>query len=159
MKSLFGSARTFIWDPGREKLMGVIPWDEHLKKAVFRSEIPFTRMDNGQAVEAFVYSDAAFEDGKVTYSLYMGGDIPETVIDTNRPELPSVIDLRGQLYQRGGNPGLLQLRRCAPSICVITKRCLSHSISTKYKPDIVICIRDYESLLASDGNGNLFSVQ
>ena len=26
----------------------------------------------------------------------------------------------------------------------------------KYQPDIVICIRDYESLLAADGNGKLF---
>ena len=143
----------------QRKLMGVIPWDEHLKKAVFRSEIPFTRMDNGQAVEAFVYSDAAFEDGKVTYSLYMGGDIPETVIDTNRPELPSVLIYGDSFTNAVETLAYYSFDEMRSIDMRYYKEMSVSQYIDKYKPDIVICIRDYESLLASDGNGNLFSVQ
>ncbi|MEI3500938.1 MAG: hypothetical protein V8Q39_05485 [Anaerovoracaceae bacterium] len=143
----------------QRKLMGVIPWDEHLKKAVFRSEIPFTRMDNGQAVEASVYSDAAFEDGKVTYSLYMGGDIPETVIDTNRPELPSVLIYGDSFTNAVETLAYYSFDEMRSIDMRYYKEMSVSQYIDKYKPDIVICIRDYESLLASDGNGNLFSVQ
>ena len=142
----------------QRKLMGVIPWNEHLKKAEFRDDLPCTRTDGGQPVEASVYSDAAFENGSVTYSLYMGGDIPETVIDTNRPQLPSVL-IYGDSFTNAVEALAYYSFDEMRSLDMRHYRDMSVSeYIEKYRPDIVICIRDYESLLAFDGNGNLFSV-
>ena len=142
----------------QRKLMGVIPWNEHLKKAEFRKDIPFTRTDSGQTVEASVYSDAAFENGSVTYSLYMGGDMPETVIDTDRPELPSVL-IYGDSFTNAVESLAYYSFDEMHSLDMRYYRDMSVSeYIEKYRPDIVVCIRDYESLLAFDGNGNLFSV-
>lgn len=153
----FSEVETPYLGSRQRKLLGLVPWDEKLLKAAFREEIPFTRTDNGVPVEASVYSDAAFENGSVTYSLYMGGDIAETVIETNRPELPSILiygdsftnAVEALAYYSFDEMHSVDLR-------YYDQMSISQYIQ-KYKPDIVVCIRDYESLLATDGNGNLFS--
>ena len=140
----------------QRKLMGTVPMNEHLYEAEFREKIPFTRTDNGIASEASVYSGAAFENGSVTYSLYMGGDIAETVIDTDRPQLPSALifgdsftnAVEAMAYYSFDEMRSVDLR-------YYTEMSIAQYIE-KYQPDIVICIRDYESLLATDGNGRLF---
>ena len=136
--------------------MGIVPLEEHLYRAQFREEIPFTRTDNGAPVAAEVYSDAAFENGSVTYSLYMGGDIAETVIDTNRPELPSVL-IYGDSFTNAVE--VLAYYSFDEMRSVDLRHYDEMSLAQyveKYRPDIVVCIRDYESLLATDGNGELF---
>lgn len=140
----------------QRKLMGIVPLEEHLYRAQFREEIPFTRTDNGAPVAAEVYSDAAFENGSVTYSLYMGGDIAETVIDTNRPELPSVL-IYGDSFTNAVE--VLAYYSFDEMRSVDLRHYDEMSLAQyveKYRPDIVVCIRDYESLLATDGNGELF---
>lgn len=142
----------------QRKLMGVVSWDERLKVAEFAEDIPFARRDNGETVDAAVYSDAAFENGYVTYSLYMGGDIGETVLSTNRPELPSVL-IYGDSFT---NAVEVLAYYSFDEMRSIDMRYYSEmSVSEyieKHRPDIVICIRDYESLLAADFNGDLFHV-
>lgn len=136
--------------------MDTVPIDEHLYEAVFREDIPFTRKDNGIPSEASVYSDAAFENGSVTYSLYMGGDIAETVIDTDRPELPSALifgDSFTNAVEALAYYSFDEMR--SVDLRYYTEMSIAQYIE-KYQPDIVICIRDYESLLAADGNGKLF---
>ena len=54
-------------------------------------DIPFTRFDNGAAAEATVYALPGSDAEPLTYGLYMGGDIAETVIQTDRPELPNAL--------------------------------------------------------------------
>ena len=140
----------------QRKLMGAVPMDEHLYEAVFRDEIPFTRTDNGIPSRASVYSDEAFKNGSVTYSLYMGGDIAETVIDTNRPELPSALifgDSFTNAVETMAYYSFDEMR--SVDLRYYTEMSIAQYIE-KYQPDIVICIRDYESLLAADGNGKLF---
>lgn len=140
----------------QRKLMDTVPIDEHLYEAVFREDIPFTRKDNGIPSEASVYSDAAFENGSVTYSLYMGGDIAETVIDTDRPELPSALifgDSFTNAVEALAYYSFDEMR--SVDLRYYTEMSIAQYIE-KYQPDIVICIRDYESLLAADGNGKLF---
>ncbi|MCI8285613.1 MAG: hypothetical protein HFE90_10190 [Firmicutes bacterium] len=140
----------------QRKLMGIITSDERLFKASFLKDIPFMRMDNGILTESAVYSRAAFENGYVTYNLYMGGDIPETVIDTDRPELPSILiygdsftnAVEALSYYSFDEMRSLDLR-------YYDEMSLAKYIE-EYKPDIVVCIRDYEALLSEKGNGRLF---
>ena len=49
--------------------------------------MPFTREDNGKPVASTVVN----ENFNNVYDYYMGGDIGETIIKTNRPGLPRVL--------------------------------------------------------------------
>jgi hypothetical protein len=73
------------------KLLDLYTINEKLYTASFSTNIPFTRTDNGNEAEASVYSLPSTSYDYVLYSLYMGGDIAETVIDTNRSGLPDVL--------------------------------------------------------------------
>ena len=86
----------------------------------------------------------------------MGGDVAETIIDTGRPSLPSVL-IYGDSFT---NPVETLLYYSFDTMRSIDLRgyktmSLTDYIET-YKPDIVICIRDYESLLSLDGIGTVF---
>ena len=87
----------------------------------------------------------------------MGGDIPETVIETNRPELPSIL-IYGDSFTNAVEAlayySFDEMR--SVDLRYYDQMSISQYIQ-EYKPDIVVCIRDYESLLAVDGNGNLIS--
>ena len=137
------------------KLLGLRGNDEKLLTAAFREDIPFTRFDNGGEVAATVYALPATDTESLTYGLYMGGDIAETVLRTDRPELPSVLifgdsftnPVESLAYYSFDELRSIDLRHD-------TAQSLSDHIAT-YKPDVVLCIRDYQSLLSREYNGNL----
>ena len=137
------------------KLLGLRGNDEKLLTAAFREDIPFTRFDNGGEVAATVYALPATDTEPLTYGLYMGGDIAETVLRTDRPELPSVLifgdsftnPVESLAYYSFDELRSIDLRH-------YTAQSLSDHIAT-YKPDVVLCIRDYQSLLSREYNGNL----
>ena len=137
------------------KLLGLRGNDEKLLTAAFREDIPFTRFDNGGEVAATVYALPATDTEPLTYGLYMGGDIAETVLRTDRPELPSVLifgdsftnPVESLAYYSFDELRSIDLRHD-------TAQSLSDHIAT-YKPDVVLCIRDYQSLLSREYNGNL----
>ncbi len=138
------------------KLLGVVTWDERLLRADLRKDIPFTRVDSGVPVESSVYSDTAFEYGTVTYSFYMGGDMPETVISTNRPKLPSVLifgDSFTNAVETMAYWSFDEMR--SVDLRYYEDMSISEYINI-FRPDIVVCIRDYSALLSTDGNGTLF---
>ncbi|MDR2665262.1 MAG: hypothetical protein LBC21_03155, partial [Oscillospiraceae bacterium] len=56
-----------------------------------RSAVPFTREDNGGSSPPVVYALPADSATPVTYNVYMGGDVAETIIRTDRPELPNLL--------------------------------------------------------------------
>ena len=92
-------------------------------------------------------------------SLYMGGDIAETVIDTGRPELPSLL-IYGDSYTNALETLLwysFDVTRAVDLRCY-QGRSLADYIQ-EYQPDVVLCIRDYGSLLSADCNGNPFAAQ
>ena len=66
---------------------------ENQDKAVILSEtpVPFTRYDNGESSEKPLYVIPAEDYMPTTYNLYMGGDFAETILETNRPELPDAL--------------------------------------------------------------------
>ena len=137
------------------KLLGLRGNDEKLLTAAFREDIPLTRFDNGGEVAATVYALPATDTEPLTYGLYMGGDIAETILRTDRPELPSVLifgdsftnPVESLAYYSFDELRSIDLRHD-------TAQSLSDHIAT-YKPDVVLCIRDYQSLLSREYNGNL----
>ena len=137
------------------KLLGLRGNDEHLLTAVFREDIPFTRFDNGGEVAATVYALPATDTEPLTYGLYMGGDIAETVIRTDRPALPNVLifgdsftnPVESLAYYSFNELRSIDLRH-------YTAQSLRDYIDA-YRPDVVLCVRDYQSLLSREYNGNL----
>ena len=137
------------------KLLGLRGDNEKLLTAAFREDIPFTRLDNWQEVASAVYALPATDTEPLTYELYMGGDIAETVLRTDRPELPSVLifgdsftnPVESLAYYSFDELHSIDLRH-------YTAQSLSDYIAA-YKPDVVLCIRDYQSLLSREYNGNL----
>lgn len=137
------------------KLLGLRGNDEKLLTAAFREDISFTRFDNGREVAATVYALPATDTEPLTYELYMGGDIAETVLRTDRPALPSVLifgdsftnPVESLAYYSFNELRSVDLRH-------YTAQSLSDYIAA-YKPDVVLCIRDYQSLLSLEYNGNL----
>ena len=137
------------------KLLGLRGNEEKLLTAAFREDISFTRFDNGGEVAATVYALPATDTEPLTYELYMGGDIAETVIRTDRPALPNVLifgdsftnPVESLAYYSFDELRSVDLRH-------YTAQSLSDYIAA-YKPDVVLCIRDYQSLLSREYNGNL----
>lgn len=137
------------------KLLGLRGNDEKLLTAAFREDIPFTRFDNGEEVAATVYALPATDTEPLTYELYMGGDIAETVLRTDRLERPSVLifgdsftnAVESLAYYSFDEMRSVDLRH-------YKTQSLSDYIAA-YKPDVVLCIRDYQSLLSREYNGNL----
>ena len=138
------------------KLLDLRDSDESLYVADFADPISFTREDNGVSVPASVYQMPEDDTSDVLYTLYMGGDIAETVIRTGRPELPSALifgdsftnAFESLAYYSFDEMHSLDMRHyTAMSIA---------DYVTCHQPDIVVCLRDYESLLLASGNGTLF---
>ena len=71
-----------------------------------KTEIPFSRTDNGNPVPAQLYTIPEQEDATANYTTYMGGDIGETILQTNRPSLKNCPDCWRLFYQCLGNPSL-----------------------------------------------------
>ena len=148
----------YLGSRGR-KLFGLESCGEHLAIGLPRDPIPFTRTDNGVPAAASVYALPANEAQEVLYSVYMGGDIGETVIQTHRPDLPSIL-IYGDSFT---NPVECLAYYSFDEMRGVDLRhykdmTLAGYIQT-YQPDIVVGIRDYEALLSTDYNGSPFQVQ
>ena len=138
------------------KLLGLWNSGEPLYAAEFAEPVAFTREDNGVCVAATVYQMPASDTADVLYSLYMGGDIAETVIRTGRPELPTALifgDSFTNAFESLAYYSFDEMRS-------LDKRHYADMSVADYvarhQPDIVVCLRDYESLLFESGNGVLF---
>lgn len=135
------------------KLFGLWNNSDAIQLAYPKENIPFERTDNGKPVDSTIYRLPESEDELVTYSVYMGGDIGETVITTNRPELPNIL-IYGDSFT---NPLEVLLWTQANELRSIDFRhyteCTLKDYIAEYKPDIVICVRDETTFLSEDGNG------
>ena len=83
----------------------------------------------------------------------MGGDWGCTEIRTDRHELPSIL-IYGDSFT---NPVECLLWQGFDTMYSFDFRHYSEydldELIAKYKPEIVVCIRDYEAVLKSEGNG------
>ena len=137
------------------RLYHTYPSEERLTYAVPRKPVPFTREDNGQPSEPSVIALPGPEEC-ATYGVYMGGDFGETIIRTDRPELPKVLifgdsftnALESLLYPSCGEMRSLDLRYYQGG------KTLWEYIAD-YEPDIVITVREDHHFL-DDGANNVF---
>lgn len=135
------------------KLYGLWENTDSVQLAYPKVEIPFTRTDHGTPADATVYKIPENEGELVTYAVYMGGDIGETVISTNRPELPKILiygdsftnPLEALLWTQANELRSLDFR-------YYTEKTLSDYIAA-FQPDLVICVRDESTFLSETGNG------
>lgn len=140
------------------KYFGLWQTDEKLGLFFPDRPVPFTRTDIAPWLDGPTPNDRLDQLPKtdtepVTYSTYMGGDCSMTEICTNRPELPSVLiygdsftnPVEGMLYTSFDTLWSLDLR-------TYDQMTLDQFIREK-QPDIVLCMRDYDCLLSTEGNG------
>ncbi|OUQ56983.1 hypothetical protein B5E58_10030 [Tyzzerella sp. An114] len=135
------------------KLFGMYDTDEKLLYADFGEPLSLSRTNDGRYSSPTVYKMPENKNEFITYDFYMGGDVGETIIKTERPDLPSVLiygdsftnPLESLMYYSFNEMRSLDLRH-------YNDKTLSQYI-LEYKPDIVICVRDYESMLFDEGNG------
>ncbi len=133
------------------KLFGLFPTDDALYTYTLEKPVPFERYDNGKSVAATVFS----ESNQNVYGYYMGGDIAETIIRTNRPELPDVLvigdsftnALETILYTSFDEMRSLDFR-------YYTDKSIFEYLED-YHPDIILYVRDDLSYILTTGNGDL----
>ena len=114
-----------------------------------------------------VYALPATEDEALTYGLYMGGDIAETCIRTDRSSLPTALIFGDSFTNPVECLAYYSFTNAVESLAyysfdemrsVDLRHYKTQSISdyiAAYQPDVVICIRDYEALLSRSDNGGL----
>ena len=113
----------------------------------------FTRTDNGQPSEKPLFVTPAADDLPTTYNLYMGGDFGETILETDRPDLPDVLifgdsftnALETLLYASFDETRILDLRHY--------KGMSLKDYISEYQPDIVLCIQNDTFYYTTTGNG------
>ena len=139
------------------KLFDLWPSDERLGIVVTESEPQYTRTDKaswleGQRDNSCIYSLPS-SDEVISYDIYMGGDWGCTEIRTDRPELPCIL-IYGDSFT---NPVECLLWQGFDTMYSFDFRHYSQydldELIDRYKPEIVVCIRDYEAVLKTDGNG------
>ncbi|MEG1997749.1 MAG: hypothetical protein RR051_04835, partial [Clostridiales bacterium] len=142
----------FCGSRGR-KLYGLSPVADQAVIYSLVKPIPFRRFDDGVAVDATVFALPQSSQDQVSYSLYMGGDIGETVIETNRPALPDVL-LFGDSFTNALETllytGFDQTR--SVDLRYYQDRDI-YAYIQRYDPDIVICLRNDNDYMVREGNG------
>ena len=136
------------------KIYGLWDTDEQLEIAHLKDPIPFIRVDNGIPVSSTLYTYPQ-EGDYATYSVYMGGDVAETIITTDRPHLPKLL-IVGDSFTNAMETLLWASFDETRSLDYryYTGPALSEYIES-YQPDVVVILRDDTSYLSDTGNGNL----
>lgn len=126
----------------------------HEPMQVLQDAFPaYTREDNGKASDTpLIYTRAS---GQSLYTDYMGGDVGETIVTTNRPELPRIL-IVGDSFTNALEPLAVfdfdEMRSL--DYRHFDGAALSEYIRA-YKPDFVLILRDDVSCLNRSGNGAL----
>ena len=118
-----------------------------------KAPVPYERFDNGAPSETPLYITYEDPNQPTTYNLYMGGDFGETILKTNRPELPDALifgdsftnAMEPLLYTAFDETRTLDLRH-------YDEKTLKDYI-TDYQPDVVLCILNDTFFYTPTGNG------
>lgn len=135
------------------KLYNLWPNSDRAVIAYQKDPVDFVRTDNGQSSDKPLFVLPAAEDLPTTYNLYMGGDFGETVLETDRPELPDALifgdsftnALETLLYASFDETRILDLRH-------YTDLSLKDYID-RFRPDVVICVQNDTFYYTTTGNG------
>ena len=135
------------------KLYDLWEREEALTVGYLKEPVAYQRWDNGIQTDAPLYTLPGSEEETVTYTAYMGGDWAETILRTDRPELPNCL-IFGDSYTNAMEPlfyasfnetHILDLR-------YYTEKTLREYIE-EYQPDVVLCVRDENDWATTTGNG------
>ena len=135
------------------KLLGLRDGSERLSILTPQQPVPFTRQDNGSPVSPTVYLLPQTPQEPVQYSLYMGGDIASTVIDTERPWLPSILIYGDSFTNALECVAWWSFDKLVSLDFRYYSEMTLEEILAAYQPEIVVCVRDYEAMLSVSGNG------
>ena len=135
------------------KLYNLWPNTDRAAIGVQKDPVAYTRWDNGALSDKPLFVLPAEDYMPTTYNLYMGGDFAETVLETDRPELPDVLifgdsftnALETLLYASFDETHILDLRH-------YTEKSLKDYVA-EYRPDIVLCIQNDTFYYTATGNG------
>lgn len=135
------------------KLMDLVNREEYLSVLLPKEELSWVRYNNGVPVEPNPYAFYLVTPSYVTYNFYMGGDYANTVIDTGREELPSILIYGDSFTNAVECIAYLSFDEMhSLDLRYYKEMSLDEYIQT-VQPDIVVCIRDYEELLIRTQNG------
>jgi hypothetical protein len=134
------------------KLFDLWQSDEKLYRIVPTEEIPFKRYVDDREIESTVYSWPG-SGPYATYSVYMGGDVPRTSVVTDRTELPSLLIYGDSFTNAVECIAWYSFERMDSVDLRYYKEKTLDEVIDELRPDYVICIRDYQSLLDCENNG------
>ncbi|WP_406241764.1 DHHW family protein [Tissierella carlieri] len=134
------------------KLAYLYPTDEKIEIGYPIEKISYEKFTNGQLDPDF-YQINKDNDGRPTYNVFMGGDHAETVIKTNRKDLPNLLifgdsftnAMEPLLYYHFNETRILDLRHYKDKSL--------YDYIKEHKPDIVLMIRDDLNYGTLEGNG------
>lgn len=135
------------------KLYGLSGIQEKPIIGVLKEPVSYERFDNGVRTDAPLYNLPQTDTELVAYEIYMGGDIAETIIKTDRPGLPNAL-IYGDSFTNAAETILYSSFNETRSLDLrhYSAKTLREYID-EYKPDVVICIRDDSCFFNMDGNG------
>jgi len=133
------------------ELYDLWPTEEKAGLSEVSPAIPFARFDNGGEVEPVLYALPQTAEEYVLYNLYMGGDVAETVIRTDRPELPNAL-IFGESFTNAVETVLWTAFNETRSLDLrhYSAQALEEYV-LMYQPDVVICLRDDTMFLTDLG--------
>lgn len=138
------------------KLYNLWPNGEQAVIGVQRDPVAFQRWDDGAPSDRPLFVLPEDPAMPTTYNLYMGGDFGETILRTDRPDLPDVLifgdsftnALETLLYASFDETRILDLRH-------YTEKSLKDYIS-EYRPDLVLCVQNDTFYYTTSGNGDVW---
>lgn len=136
-----------------KQIYNLYPTKDKIQLGIQQNQTPYEKYTNGKPDPKFYFYNTDSSKG-VSYGAYMGGDLAETVIKTNKKELPNVLifgdsftnALEPLLYIHFNETRILDLRHY--------KQMSLYDYIEKYKPDVVIMVRDDLSYESLNGNGS-----
>ena len=142
----------YLGSRGR-KLFDLIGFDESLYTITPKEKIPFKEYYKGTEVAPKVYYVPKNPYETVLYSMYMNGDNSFTEIDTGREDLPSVL-IYGDSFTNAVECILWYGFDKMYSVDLRSYKDKSiDDVIRELRPDYVFCVRDYEALIDTTGNG------
>lgn len=135
------------------KLYGLGEAQDSVVYATLREEIAFEREDAYYDAQGSMFQLPETAEEYAGYTVYMGGDLSETIIRTNREELPNCL-IFGDSFTNAVETVLWTAFNETRSLDLrhYTAKTLKEYIA-EYQPDVVICIQDENSFYNLEGNG------
>ena len=145
-------AQTELFGTYNRKLYGLCPVREAMQ--VLENDFPaYERFDNAKASDTPLI--AAQTGSRGLYTDYMGGDIAETIVRTNREDLPKIL-IVGDSFTNALEP--LAVFDFGEMRSLDYRHYDGMALSAyilEYEPEFVVIVRDDVSCLGSTGNGAL----